>query len=112
MNREEYEEKQDRLKELIEGKEVADEGSEVLELELELVENNSFENPMSRGVVDRVIEDLQHASLRIHGGYPLREDFPLKVNNGKCWVIAYGASNENEGEGALMGMLFVKEESK
>lgn len=74
-----------------------------------LLNENSFENPMDRMTAERIIEGRQGVSLDSLGGYPLWDEVSFIVKGVEYSVIAYGASGENEGEDALFGMIFIKE---
>lgn len=95
---------------LREFREISDEQSdEELDLKEYLLNENSFENPMDRMTAERIIEGRQGVSLDSLGGYPLWDEVSFIVKGVEYSVIAYGASGENEGEDALFGMIFIKE---
>lgn len=105
----EYKEKLQRFRKLL--NENPDD-EELCDLEEYLLENNSFENVLDRASAERLIEHQQRISLEEYGGYPLWKEVSFKVNGEEYTVIAYGASNENEGKDALFGMVFVKEDEQ
>lgn len=75
-----------------------------------LVRANNFENPMPRYLAELITEDRQKTSLDSNGGYPLWMETSFKIGPATYTVIAYGASDENEGEDALFGMIYVEED--
>lgn len=85
---------------------------DLIDLKAYLKENNSFENSIDRISAEKIIHDSQKASLDIDGGYPLWDEVSFVINGEEYTVIAYGASNENEGEDALFGIIFVKEDEE
>lgn len=82
--------------------------SEIEETE-QLVDKNSFETPLDRKTAEAWVKHAIRLSLDVYGGYPIYDELSFSVNGQKYTIIAYGASEENEGSGALMGMLFIKE---
>ncbi|MDP3012932.1 MAG: hypothetical protein Q8M92_01730, partial [Candidatus Subteraquimicrobiales bacterium] len=115
-NQKEYNKALQRFRELQKTKdldELYDEfDEELLDLQDYILENNSFENPMDRVTAEKIIEHRQRSSLDSHGGYPLWDEVSFKVGKEEYTVIAYGASDENEGEDAIFGMIFVKEDEE
>lgn len=87
----------------------ADTTEEMDNLQTYLIEENSFENPLDRDIANWIIE-LGTAPTEDEGGYKLWEEVSFSVNGQDYAVAAYGNSEENEGEDAIAGMLFIKDD--
>ncbi|MCK4443099.1 MAG: hypothetical protein KAW09_01045 [Thermoplasmata archaeon] len=115
MDKQEYvrlqREYQSQRKQLKEGHGLTD---DLFELGLTLLENNSFDNPLTRDIADEIIDDHTDTSIDFAGGYRLYEAVNFQVEGRNYVVIAYGASREGAGGGtpgrdALQGIVFAVE---
>jgi len=108
----EYEEKIQEFKKLLKSENMNQIEDELWDLEIYLIEENSFENPLDRSTAETITERQQRVSLDIFGGYPLWSEVSFEVEGDKYTVIAYGASGENGGEDAIFDILFIKEDNE
>lgn len=108
---EEYREKLQRYREIID-KDLKEADEELEDLEENLLENNSFENPLDRKTAEEIIEKSRQIYLEAEGGWPLWDERSFKVNEQEYTVIAWGASGYGEGKDALQGIVFVKEDEE
>lgn len=67
---------------------------------------------MDRLSAEKITDCQQRRSLGFFGGYPLWDEVSFVSNGEEYAVIACGASGEKDGEGALFGMIFVKEDEE
>ena len=75
-----------------------------------LVKANNFENPMPRYLAELITEHRSKVSLDSYGGYPLWAETSFTIGPNTYSVVAYGASDENEGEDAIFGMIYIEED--
>lgn len=109
MDNEEYETLENEYKALSEKHpRNEDDDDRLSEIAQELINHNSFTNTLDREIAEEIIDCEQKLSLGLHGGYPLYDEAYFWADGYPYAVIVYGASNENEGEDALFGMVFVR----
>lgn len=87
-----------------------DEGDEGrFDLELQLVKEHGFDQPLDRETAEEIIDMRQGVDLA-QGGWPLRKEAPFTADGEEYTAIAFGVSSRGEGKRAIDDILFVKED--
>lgn len=82
---------------------------DLFEIGLKLLENNSFDNPLTRDTADHIINHHIDISMDGFGGYRLYEAVGFQAEGRNYVVIAYGGSEHDGGKEALQGIVFAVE---